>query len=106
MNAQNPKTGRSHRMIREALQLARDGYTVTVIGLFNEGEAKLRRLANELSTSPQDVQNIIFTKMRGIWDIENILAANGNDDKIKYLVDHAVIENQYRCTLDMLHRYG
>lgn len=97
------KTGRSHRMIAEALQRVRNGKTVTVIALYHRGEQRLQDIALELGASPSEVIKLCIVKCKGIWDLENLLARNAED--FEYFVDHAVIENNFANVLAMLRRY-
>lgn len=99
----NPKCGRSHRMMEEALRLVREGKTVTVIGLFNAGRDHLTDIALKIGASPTELAKMCITKYKGVWEIEGLL--RHNDKEFSYLVDHAVIEDQLRSSLEMLRRY-
>lgn len=97
------KSGRSHRMMLEALAKVRTGTTVTVIGLYNEGVNRLQQIAMEAGASPKEMVMLQITKCRGVWDLENLLAHNAKD--FIYFVDHAVLENNFCNVLAMLRRY-
>lgn len=100
---EDQKTGRSHRMIAEALAKVREGKTVHVIALYHIGEEKLTKLAVDAGATPEELAKMIIIKCKAIWDLETLLSHNSRD--FIYFVDHAVLENQYCNVLAMLHRY-
>lgn len=99
----NPKRGRSHRMMEEALRLVREGKTITIIGLHNEGRERLTNIACELGATHVELSKMCITKYKGCWELEGLL--RHNDNSFAYLVDHAVIEDQLSHSLEMLRRY-
>lgn len=99
------QTGRTTRMIKQAVELAKAGKAVYIVAFTLEHKAGIeRRMDNE---------GIDFERL-GIkveaqyhlpefdWKTMTLPGAHPN---CVVLVDHATIESRYRHLLEMLHRY-
>lgn len=103
MDRINPRVGRTHRMMEEALKALRAGNTVTVIGLYNTGRDHLTEVARSLGATEAEITAMCITKYRGHWDLEALLGHEG--EEYLFFVDHTVLEEQYKYVLKMLHKF-
>jgi hypothetical protein len=115
------RTGRTTRLLKEAVSLAKEGKTVFVISTGNSLVRGLRSqdFPDELKHSwyaPQSsypsvkVKNgeiVFFRAESGNIDWENLTIRGypSTEDKTVVLVDHYVIEMKFKKLLNMLHRY-
>jgi hypothetical protein len=97
-------TGRSTRMLKEAIRLSGKGYAVYVMGS-DTRHAKLLELMLE-GLNPLEHHGIKFECPESLphFDWRTMTLAN-TWPNVKVLVDHWVIENRYRYMLDMLYQF-
>ena len=106
-------TGRTTRMLKDAVRLANEGCTVYVVAQSHLETAHMMGILNNIPNSYK-VQNdnsrkIYKVKLEtpetlGNFDLERceLIGAHSN---CKVLVDHHVIESRYPFMINMLRRY-
>jgi hypothetical protein len=98
------RTGRTTRMLQEAIRLSNKGHAVYVVGA-DSRHAKLLQIALDTLSPPLD-HGIKFEDAERFpsldWNTMRMLRAHPN---CRVLVDHWVIESRYAAMLEMLHRF-
>lgn len=92
-------SGRTSRMLQEAVELARDGKAVYVVCATQRHTKQLeKRVPDDLDIkfeTPRTVGNLDWRNMR----------LEGAHSNVELLVDHYAIEANWRPLLNMLHRF-
>lgn len=97
------RTGRTTRMLEEAIRLQQEGRAVYVmVGSGSEKERLENILYNGMGASKSIHVDNVHMSQTFDWDLMRL---NGAHPNCICLVDHAVIERKFSPVLEMLHRY-
>ena len=98
-NEAKKRTGRTTRMLNEAIRLADEGRAVYVIAASHDHARRLSALLPEdcgVKVEPPDAKGNLD------WQATRL---QGGHPNCVVLVDHYAIEKHYWCLLDMWHRF-
>lgn len=98
------RTGRTTRMLEDAMAMARNGRAVYVIGATKHHADMLRGVAGPAA----DQLGIKFEAAResGLGNMDwETMSLQGAHPNCAVLVDHYAIESKFAAVLEMLHRY-
>ena len=97
------RSGRTTRMLTEALEAAMSGQAVYIIASHRHTQEYMRELLAEMSPASDFGIKIEFPAPSNFdWESLTLLGAHQN---CRVLVDHLAIEVKYARILDMLHRH-
>jgi hypothetical protein len=97
-------TGRTTRMIKEAIRLSGKGHAVTVIGHDWQHARMLQSMLDSLD--PSGSYDIKIERADDLPQFDwRLLKASGAAPNERFLVDHWTIESRYRVMLEMLRQF-
>ena len=103
------KTGRTTRMLLDALRLCHDGQAVYVVAANIADSARLNRMLDTLGRTEDEKDGPAFVKVETGWSLGNLnwetLTLVGAYPNCVVLMDHYAIETHFSRMLEMLTRY-
>lgn len=97
-------SGRTTRMLKEALRLNSKGYAVYVVGATAAHARDLERSLFNLN--PSEGHGIKFESAESQLEFDwRLMRRPGSAPNARFLVDHWAIEYRYADMLEMLHRF-
>ena len=99
MKISSRQTGRTTRMLEDAIKHSNEGKTVCVI---TANHRERERISELLKDHPEIKVDTPYSRMLFNW---NTLTYEGMNSDDKFLIDHFAIEDKFSKILDMLHKY-
>ena len=100
------RTGRTTRMVQDALHLSREGRAVYVIAANQQEQARIQQdIDARAKAEGRERHGIKVETWGSVGPLDDTFRVPGMHPNCIVLVDHFALESRYAHVLDMLHHY-